>query len=168
MILSVQALLGSMEQLERLHRELLDLAEEKVPVLIGNDIDSLNRIVHREHQLTKQIVECEASRQTAADRFLVSKGFRPNPAVTVTDLIKLAFKAEDKKALMECQEGLLATLKKLKEANERNQRLLEQSIVFVNFSLDLIIGPPEDDVIYQNPGLQGAALKRPGMFDTRA
>jgi flagellar biosynthesis/type III secretory pathway chaperone len=166
--LAFQQLLDIMAELEQLHQEVLDMAEQKKQVLIRNDINELNRIVHKEHQLLKQIGESEDRRKEAIDRFLIARGFRPNPLVTVKDLIKLAFKADDKMALMGAQAALSSTLIKLKEANALNQKLLEQSLMFVNHSLDLIIGVPDDDVIYQKPTIQGQSLKRPVIFYTRA
>jgi flagellar biosynthesis/type III secretory pathway chaperone len=85
----------------------------------------------------------------------------------VGDLIKLV-KAEDEKALADKQKQLLETIEKLRELNQLNQKLIEQSLAFIEYSMDLVLGPSEDNATYQNPVHQQQGVKRRGMFDSRA
>ncbi|MNV89067.1 FlgN protein [compost metagenome] len=81
--------------------------------------------------------------------------------------MKVIFKAEEKIALAESQKNLIEAISKLKERNSLNQKLVEQSLAFIDYSLDLVIGAPEDDMMYQNPQRQ-KNNNRLGIFDTRA
>jgi hypothetical protein len=49
------------------------------------------------------------------------------------------------------REELIRIVSELRSANELNQQLLEQSLSFVNMSLDLLTDSPEDDFIYKKP-----------------
>ncbi|WP_438447388.1 flagellar protein FlgN [Gorillibacterium sp. sgz5001074] len=166
--MAIQELLEIMEQLDDAHKQLLELAERKRRVLIQNEVDELNRIVNQEGKLSRQIAEWESKRLEAIGNYLIKRGFRPDPRVTVTDLIKMMFKAEEKQALQQAQKSLLDTLLRLKDMHALNQQLIEQSLAYINHSYDVLLGPPEDEVVYHNPSQQQGAQKRPGMFDTRA
>ncbi|WP_284643212.1 flagellar protein FlgN [Paenibacillus silviterrae] len=166
--MSFQALLETMSALNEIHNTLLELAEQKKHVLINNQVEQLTQIVTKENKLLKQIGELDERRVEVIGEFLMEKGYKPNPRVTVGDLTKIIFNVEEKKQLTDAQKQLMGTIRKLRDLNQLNQELIQHSLAFVNYSLDLIVGPPEDDVLYQNPQLQSNAPKRQGLFDTRA
>jgi flagellar biosynthesis/type III secretory pathway chaperone len=155
-----------MDKLQEAHEALLELAKVKTPVLVSNDVDQLNMIVNKENKWVRAIAEMNQERIQIIGSYLISRGYNPNPKITINDLIKVIFKAEEKQALMETQKKLLATINALKESNVINQQLIEQSLAYVNYTLDLVIGAPEDDIVYRNPN-QTKAVNRLGIFDRR-
>lgn len=165
--MSIQALREELEQLIRLHDALLELSEAKTKVLVENNVEELNRIVHKEAGLVRQVTVCESRRMEAIDRFLISKGFRPTPAITVSEVIRLIFRMEDKQAVADLQRELVRRLDRLKKLNEQNRQLIEQSLGYLNLSLDLVIGPPDDDTVYRNPLQQHSAGQRTRFYDNR-
>lgn len=166
--MSIQPLLETMDKLQEAHEALFELARDKKRVLISNDVDQLNIIVNKESKWVRAIAEENKQRAQIIGAYLISRGYNPNPLITVSDLIKVIFKAEEKQALSQAQLKLLATIKKLKETNGFNQQLIEQSLSFINYTVDLVLGAPEDDVVYQNPNQQVYGSKRLGLFDTKA
>jgi len=166
--MSIESLLKTMSRLQETHEALLGLAQEKTQVLVRNDVDHLNMIVNKESKWIRVIAEANQERIQFIGSYLLSRGYHPNPKITVADLIKIVFKAEDKQALSEAQRQLLATISKLKELNDVNQQLVEQSLSFINYTVDLVLGAPEDDIVYQHPSQQNYGVKRPGLFDTKA
>jgi flagellar biosynthesis/type III secretory pathway chaperone len=166
--MSILGLMQTMDRLIQLHQMLVELAQEKTSILVMNKVDKLNQIVNKETSLMKQITELDIQRIQDISGFLIEKGYKPNPNITVGDLIKLVVKAEDKKLLTDSQRQLLSTIDKLREFNQLNQKLIEQSLMFIEYSMDLIVGPSEDDVVYRNPNHQQRGIKRTGMFDSKA
>jgi flagellar biosynthesis/type III secretory pathway chaperone len=166
--LSIQGLLQTMDKLIQIHLSMLELSEQKTNILVHNQVDKLNKIVNKETNLIKQITKLDQQRIEDISEFLLQKGYRPNPNITVGDLIKLVVKVEEKKSLADKQDQLLGTIGKLRELNQLNQKLVEQSLSFLEFSIDLILGPSEDDVVYQNPVQQHQGIKRNGIFDSKA
>ncbi|MCD1260849.1 flagellar protein FlgN [Paenibacillus athensensis] len=164
---TIQALLETMNRLQTAYEALLELSLEKTQVLVRNDVDQLNFIVNKENKLMRGIVEADQLRVQVINEYLIARGYNPNPKITVSDLVKIIFKAEEKQSLAEAQRSLLEIVARLKERNAVNQQLVEQSLYFINYSLDLVIGAPEDDVVYQNPH-QAKGGNRMGMFDTKA
>lgn len=167
--MSFEALIQTMDELNEVHSNLLELAEQKKHVLIHNDVDQLTQIVGKETKLMKRIGELDEQRIEAIGRFLIEKGYKPNPRVTISDLTKIIFNIDDKKLLLESQKQLLGTIRELREKNRLNQQLIEHSIKYIDYSLDLIAGPPLDEVVYHNPQHQVSAnMKSNRRFDTRA
>lgn len=166
--MSFDALMQTMTALNDVHNTLLELAEQKKHVLIHNQVEQLMQIVTKENKLLKKIGELDQHRIDAIGAYMIEKGFKPNPKVTVNDLTKIIFNLEDKQTLIESQKQLVVTIRKLREVNALNQQLLEQSLRYINYSLDLLVGPPDDEAIYQNPMHQSPNIRRNGLFDTKA
>src|SRR5690554_5610125 len=120
-----------------------------------------------ESKLMKQVADHEQQWLQHTSTFLAEMGHRPNPGLTMTQLIKLVFKAEDKKALSEAQNKLLHTIQQLKETNSLNQQMIEQSLTYIDYSLDLITGAPDEDMFYKNPAKQSEKNNRRGIFDKK-
>jgi flagellar biosynthesis/type III secretory pathway chaperone len=164
--MSIQSLIETMDRLVQIHLFLLDLSEQKKDVLIKNQVEKLNKIVNKETSLIKEIIQLDKQRIEYISEFLVQKGYRPNPSITVSDLIKLVVAIEDKRAIEEKQKALLGAIFKLKKLNQLNVQLIEHSLAFIEYSLDIVLGPPEDNMIYHKPSLQ-QSTKRSGVFDSR-
>lgn len=170
--MSVQKVIKVLNELIEIHQELLELAEQKRHVLVHNQVDQLNQIVQEENKRLLLVSELEMRRMEAIRQSLIQRGYHPNPRITVSDLIRLIFKAEDKKALMKAHEALLTTLNMLQEHNRINRQLLEQSLAFIDYSLNLMIGMREDASLYRHPAASSpqhpGRTNRAGVFDTRA
>jgi flagellar biosynthesis/type III secretory pathway chaperone len=165
--MSIQPLITIMEQLLESHEILLELSREKTKELVSNNVNQLNLIVNKESKLVRHIGELDKQRFLEISKYLVSRGYNPNPQITVSDLIRLIFKAEEKQALLNAHNLLIAVLKSLRQVNESNKQLIQQSLSFIDYSIDLVMGPSEEDVVYQNP-TQQKSDKRTGIFDRRA
>ena len=130
-------------------------------------MNHLNLIVNKESKLVRHIDELDKQRFNEISKYLISRGYKPNPQITVSDLIRLIFKAEEKQALLHAHKQLMVVLEKLKQMNISNQQLIQQSLSFIDYSIDLVLGPSDDDIVYRNPSQQKSD-KRAGMFDRRA
>jgi flagellar biosynthesis/type III secretory pathway chaperone len=166
--MTILPLLEIMEKLTAAHRELLKLSEENTQALVQNDYERLNTIVHKGNKLVRLIAELERQCAQTIGEYLISRAFLPDPRVTISDLIKIVFKADEKRALIERQKDMLDVLQSLKRVNEHNQRLLQLSLSYINETLDLMTGSPEDEVVYHKPNVRGNGMKRFSTFDSRA
>lgn len=166
--MSFLALTQLMTALNDIHANLLELAEQKRQVLIHNQVERLMEISNKENKLIKQVADLDQQRIGVIGDFMIEKGYKPNPRVTISDLTKIIFNIEEKKQLTDSQKQLLSTIRKLRELNAVNQQLIEQSLAFIDYSLDLIVGPPEDEVFYHKSKQQGYGHRNVGLFDSRA
>ncbi|MCP3776257.1 flagellar protein FlgN [Paenibacillus sp. MZ04-78.2] len=166
--MSFEAVLQTMSELNDVHLTLLELAEQKKHALIHNQVEQLTQIVTKENKLLKRIGELDQQRVEAIGNFLIEKGYKPNPRVTVSDLTKIIFNVEEKRILVDSQKQLLATIRKLREYNELNQQMIEQSLAFINYSIDIMSGSDGDELIYSNPHQTTSGSSRKGLFDAKA
>jgi len=157
-----------LERFIEIHTMLIELAKEKTPVLVSNQIEGLNAILSKERKLVSELNALDAKRVQLTGDYLIARGYVPDPRVNISDLIRLTFKADEKLMLQALQERLLNSIAELRLANELNQQLIEQSLEFIDYSLDLLIEPPGEDMIYQNPNQPTGKSTTTLMFDSRA
>ncbi|ANY74062.1 flagellar protein FlgN [Paenibacillus ihbetae] len=166
--MSARSIIDYMKRQDELHRQLIEAGNDKKQAIIANDVERLAAVMNRENRLLKQVAETEALRQGAAEEFLREKGIRSQLQLTVTEMTRLVFNPEEKTELLDVQRQLMDRLTELKELNQINRELIEQSLAFIDYSLNLLVSRPEDDMLYQNPNQPSTAGKGRSMFDTRA
>ncbi|WP_047153546.1 flagellar protein FlgN [Aneurinibacillus tyrosinisolvens] len=130
------------------HEKMLKLARQKKEILITGAIDDLARILQFESRSINAIQSLELEREKHISLYLMRRGIRKETCY-ISDLIEMAGDTEAKKSLVRCQNVLGNMLKELKDANQLNQQLIEQSLAFVNHSLEELTAPPEDPYTYK-------------------
>lgn len=164
----MEAILNILDQLIEVHRTLLELSEQKKRAIIGDQVDQLMQLTQKETKLVKRIEELETERMRAIEAFMRSKNMYLTSAITISQLTRFVVILEDKQALMDRQHWLLALIEELKRANDLNRQLIQQSLAFINCSLDLLVGCDESDAVYRNPSQSVPSAARSTLFDTKA
>ncbi|GGA43712.1 flagellar protein FlgN [Paenibacillus physcomitrellae] len=165
--MSVEALVGVLERLDEEHRTMLNWADEKRKAIIDNQVDKLIGILNQESRCMKRIGQLDEERMEACQSFLRERGIKSRLDLNMTEISRLVFDPADKQRLQEIQTRLSQTLNRLKEANDLNQKLVEQSLSFIDYSLDLLVGAPEDETTYHHPVHKAGGYTRTGFFDAR-
>lgn len=165
----MQELIKAMDVLADLHGELLTVSSAKREVLVRNEVDQLNQIVSREGKLIRLIGEADQQRIKAMSDYLLRRGYHYDSRITVSNLIKLVFKSEEKQQLLQAHQRLVAILAELKKVNELNNQLIQQSLSFIDYTLDLFTGASTEEATYTNPMKNRSnGSKGLGYFDARA
>ena len=165
--MALTRLIELLERLDETHQHMLELAATKKEAIMDNKVEGIIEILNRESKLMKLTGQLEEQRAQAAYAFLQGVGIRSNLNLNLTELSRLVFDPEDKSRLLQIQHKLSDTLHRLKEANELNQKLIEQSLTFIDYSLELLVGRPNQDITYHHPSDKGPAVNRSGLFDAR-
>jgi len=164
----VQRLIEVMGKLNDTHEELVGLAERKRDALIKNQVDEVSAITNKETRLMRMVGELLQEQQAATVDFFRTKGFQPTREVTVTELSRIVTDPKQKEALLAARDRLTEAIQILKKKNDLNQQLIEQSLEFINYSMNLVLGPDEEPT-YKNPASRSYdTTKRSGFFDSRA
>ncbi|MVP01544.1 flagellar protein FlgN [Paenibacillus lutrae] len=164
----VTAIASVLDRMIECHQQLQVIGVRKREAILQNSIQELSALVHKESKCIREIQELDQQRILKINEYLVSRCYKMNPNITVSELVKLVFKAEEKQLLMDRQEKLLHELLQLKELNETNRQLVEQSLGYIDLSLDLLTATPEQDAVYAHPAQQGQSKRKNAYFDTRA
>lgn len=165
--MAISTLIELLERLDEVHLQMLDLAASKKQAIMDNKVDDLIEIMNRESKMVRQIESLEAQRAEAAYSFLQGVGIRSNLNLNLTELSRLVFDPEEKARLLEVRDQLSGTLTRLKKAADLNKLLIEQSLAYIDYSVDLMVERPNQDVTYQHPASRVHEVQRPGFFDAR-
>jgi hypothetical protein len=90
---------------------------------------------------------------------------RPS-AITISDLLQSSM-LKDKESLRRVQLELVEQTQGLKEVNEFNQQLLQQSLNFVNLNLDLVLGQQDSGNYTEDTSNEDEQSNR-SLFDSKA
>jgi len=157
-----------MERLIELHNIMVSISEQKKRLIIANQVEELAKLLTQETRGIKMIEEEERRRLDAITRFLFSIGITVKGKIATTEIAKLVREPDMKKKLLDTRDRLIKVVDKLKLLNELNERLIEQSLKYINFSIDLIYGPTSDDYIYAKPTPNPYESSKRGVYNYRA
>lgn len=135
--MSIEKVLDTLNKLERMHRSLLELGTKKTEIIKANDMEQLTEILKTEQAHVAAIETLEQQRQMLVTDYFQAKGIATADMPTVTQLIEVA-SAEEKPELAAIRDRLLTVVDELKNVNTLNQKLVMQSLQYINFSLDLL------------------------------
>lgn len=134
----IESYIKILEEQHKLFVELFTLAKLKQPVLINGEIEELDKITKKEQKIIIQVGRLEEERyplhQALANHFcLLPEELDAHKLITLLD-------EEDKNIVKEMIINLQQTINQLDLINQENTSLTEQSLEFVNYSLNLLTG----------------------------
>lgn len=163
--MQAQQLITTLEKLHKLHRSLYDLSLEKTEPIKKGDTEALNEFIKKEQNHISAINTLEQVRQKLAAEFLLQKGISKS-SPSLSEVIAYADETE-KPELQKLKQDLLDLTVKLKEQNELNQKLVYQSLQFVNMNLSMLQPQAEQTNYSRQSGNKGQATQK-SMFDSKA
>ncbi|WP_432354580.1 flagellar protein FlgN [Sporosarcina sp. A2] len=165
--MTIEKILSTLNQLEKLHRSLLRIANEKTACIKKNDISGLDQLLKDEQSHLAAILQTDKARETAVVALFTEQG-RPVPLQpAITDVLDI-IPEPDHTRLKEAKDRLLHAIHELKWQNDLNQKLTYQSLQFVNLSLDMV-RPRTESVNYSKKEVLGKPLsKEVPSFDSQA
>lgn len=143
------------------------LAKQKTDIIKKGDIDSLQNLLKEENKHIQVIKKFEASLIQETSSFLQKNGLAIDQP-SLINAIEIATQSE-KEALLKGKIDLENQIKELSMQNQLNQQLLEQSLQFINVSLDLL-QPDIDSYNYDRAdnGSQDNRQQNRSLFDSKA
>ncbi|MFZ4451065.1 flagellar protein FlgN [Salibacterium aidingense] len=165
--MSVKAIFETMALLVQQHQELNKLSAQKTELIKANDTKELADLLKKESKQIRSIEQTEKKRQAATTVFLKEKGETDSEG-TVSVLLK-HLPEDHHDPLLRLQEALLAEMAGLREKEALNRALVEDSLQFVQMTLDMIQPDPEA-VHYTHPEGRDSEDRPEGfsIFDSKA
>lgn len=165
--MTIEPILASLDQLEKLHISLLRIANEKTSRIKKNDISGLDQLLKDEQAHLAAIMQTDKAREQAVVSLFTEQG-RPVPLPpSISDVLDIT-EEPDHTRLKEAKDRLLHAIHELKWQNDLNQKLTYQSLQFVNLSLDMV-RPRTESVNYSKKEIQGNAVTKDlASFDSQA
>lgn len=149
------------EELE-VYKKLLDITISKKDIIANNQIKELDQMTKVEQTLILQIGQLEESRETLTSNLKNHFGDQELNMQRLIDHLP----EEDKDFLFDLREDLLKTLTVIDAENKLNKTLIEDSLEYVNFNLDLLTAV-NNDGSYENTATEKEVGSRKNLFDVK-
>lgn len=136
-----------------IYQEILKISENKTDIIVKDKIDELKEMVSREEELVKSFIPLEKERLSIVKEFGKSKGINGIPKIPEI----CEYFPDNKDELMNLRKSILDITKKISDRNEQNEKLIKNSLDYINFSVGLITGTGTNAITY---GKYGEANKK--------
>ena len=134
----MEELMETLTAEEKLYAELIPIEEEKTRAIVGNDLQKMQEITDRERDMVDRTTALEAKREEIAVNIATVLG--KNPKTITLDEIEDSLKKqpEDRKKLQTIHDKLRKTVNRLRDVNEQNKELLQESMDMVEFNMNVM------------------------------
>ncbi|MGH2319170.1 flagellar protein FlgN [Planococcus sp. SE5232] len=155
---------NTLDELISIQKQLIRYAERKQTVLIERKVDELTELVKEETKLVKQLGQLEDERQQ-----LVADVLEEHPGLTFSQFAEQIPDEQVKQELHLQLKTLQMLLTELQVKNKVNEKILEDSMSFVQHMITQVTKSKQQQFNYQSPaGQQKPQTNNQGFFDTRA
>jgi len=166
--MSVETICSTLTKLERMHKSLLELAIKKTEIITAGDIEALDQMLKDEQAHVAAIDKLEQQRQVQVTEYLKAKGIALTDKMSVADVIDAAELETEKEALSAVRNRLMLIINDLKNQNDLNQKLVFQSLQFVNLTMDTL-RPRTEQMNYSGSEIRGTnKVAKKSFFDSQA
>lgn len=166
----MEELIITLDKEEKLYRQLIPVEEDKTRAIIANDLESLQEITVREHELVDQTSAVEHKREQIAVDIATVLGKNPK-TITLEEIAEaLKNQPEDQKKLRIIHDNLKKTVSRLQELNEGNRDLLKEAMEMVEYNMNVIrstrMSSGSSNYSSDAAEIEGMAPQH-GMFDAK-
>ncbi|WP_226580615.1 flagellar protein FlgN [Halobacillus litoralis] len=164
--MTITGIINPLSQLKQLHDSLLTLSKRKTEALKKNETTEMQQVLTQERKHIQAIQKIENQRMTAVEEWFNGKGIRKEQW-TISVLID-ALEGEEKRELQTVYEGLVLVLADLKQQESLNAELIQQSMQFINLSLNML-QPSLQTMNYGSQETRGSEeTPKRSLFDSKA
>lgn len=134
----MEELIDTLNAEEALYGQLIPVEEEKTQAIIKNDLDALQDIAVREHELVDRTSALESKREQVASDIATVLGKDPKTITLeqITEVLKN--QPEDQKKLQNVHDRLRKTISQLQHVNNQNKELLKEAMDMVEYNMNVI------------------------------
>lgn len=157
-------LITTLEELITILNQLINLAQRKKVVLIERKVDELNQLGQEEAKIVKQLNQVDQEREQ-----LVENALQNHPSLSFSQFVEQLPDDLTRKNLQSKLKILQQLMTELHDINKVNERLIEDSVNFVQHMIQHITKSKQQNFNYQSPiGQQKSQTSNRGFFDTKA
>ena len=134
----MENLISVLEEEGKAYEELLELSLKKTPVIIGGDLENLQKITDDEQIIVAKINRLDAKREEVTKDIanVLNKDVTKLKLVDIINL--LSQRPVEQKLLAAAHDKLKEVVGQMTRINEQNRDLIQRSLEMVEFDLNLI------------------------------
>lgn len=153
-----------LEYESRLYKQLLTIAENKTGIVVKGELESLQTLVEQERKLVGELSKLQDVREKILVQIAKDAGKNPDE-LTLAEITALLPKEQGQK-LSKFREQLKDTISQLANKNDLNQKLIQNALDYVDFSLNLLTQPAPQMTQYGRKGNE-TGVKSRGVLDIK-
>jgi flagellar biosynthesis/type III secretory pathway chaperone len=163
---SVNSIIEKLEKLVDMHNQLIQLSLDKTTIVKNGEVDKLQPLLVIERKLVQQLEKAEEARKKDVDEWFASRGL-PQEDATITNMLNHLQDEEEQNALETSAVRLMEAIIALKQQEQLNIALIQQSMQFVQLSMDLL-SPSLTSINYGNKTNADKSSVNRSIFDSKA
>ena len=134
----MEELMVTLDEEEKIYRQLIPIEQDKTRAIIANDLKTLQDITVAEHELVDRTSALEGKRERIVVDIATVLGKNPK-TINLNEIVgMLKNQPEDQKKLQKVHDRLWKTVLQLQDINDQNKELLKESIDMVEFNMNVI------------------------------
>lgn len=134
----MEELLSTLEAEKEIYEKLIPVSESKMRILVREDLEELKKVTSQEQLLIDRVAAIDRRRE----RVIENIGIVLNKAPKDMDLTTLAHlltkQPEERRKVEELHDSLRTIMKQLIDVNEKNKKLIENSLEMIEFNMNFI------------------------------
>jgi len=162
----VNAVIDILEKEYDCYRDMLELSKSKKKIIVESKVAELDKIVKLEQDMIVNIGQLERKREEETAKLCRSLNLN-SARVTISEMASMLL-PEQKKRLEDIQDRLGKILAELKAVNDVNGQLIEQSLEYIDYSINLITGAGmETGSLYEDMDRSKSKQSKKNIIDTK-
>lgn len=134
----IHELMKILEQEIECYHNILAVSRQKTPIIVEGNVPALQSLIQIEQEQVGRSIRLERDRQKIVQDIAIVINEKQED-LTISRLIEVLHTApDDAEKLKQYQSQMIDTVLELKEVNEQNKKLLEQSLEFIDFTMNAI------------------------------
>jgi hypothetical protein len=162
--MSVQPIIQSLEQLIHFHERLVEISEQKTALIKDGLIEELQALLVKERKEIRLLEQAEEKRQVDVEVWFQKR--QTDQTATITGMLEMLTDEAEIKELEEITIKLTENIAKLKQQEELNQSLLNQSMQFIQLTMSMM-NPAMKEINYGKQKQAPPSINR-SVFDSQA
>lgn len=158
----MEKLLNILEEEIELYKKILDVSKNKTTLLKENKVKELEATTKEEEILVADVIEKEKIRIQEVKN-ICRRYDKPEKSLKIEELCE--FVDNSKEELLDAKKEIVNLLNELKEVNELNSTLINSSLEYINFAVNMLT-ETAPNTIYQPGGKQQNNTQR-NLFDMK-
>ncbi|SEQ25404.1 flagellar protein FlgN [Piscibacillus halophilus] len=164
--MTIQAIIEHLEKLYQLNESLLAISKDKTELVKKSQIEEFNELLMKERKHVQAIDQLEEKRVRLTEEWF--KKHAPDASEqTISQLVELTDDAESKEKLEAVYQRLIMNLASLKQQEDLNRELIQQSLQFIELSLEMY-EPQSKQINYDQTKKSTNQRTQTSMFDSKA
>lgn len=160
----INELLDILDRQAAIYKDILELSKNKTDIIIKGKVSELDNITKLEQSFIIEMGKLEDSREKIIND--LSADIKLNASeINITELLKHVDNSQAER-LEAYKENLLGTINEIKDLNDLNSKLIQNSIDYINFSINILSNTSVTDNNYGNTGMTREDRKKT-YFDVK-